>query len=54
MNTYTIREFDEAIDFAYANRRGISFCGKMVKYFEVVGSLTPGQVHALLRIKNGQ
>jgi hypothetical protein len=54
MNTYTIREFDAAIDFAYANRRGITFCGKMVKYFEVVGSLTPAQVHTLLRIKNGQ
>ena len=53
MNTYTLCEFDAAIDFAYANRRGISFCDKMVKYLEVVGSLTPGQVHALLRIKNG-
>jgi hypothetical protein len=47
MNT----DFDIAIDFAYANRRGIAFCAKMVRVFEVYGNLTPGQVNALLRIK---
>lgn len=51
-NTYTLREFDVAIDFAYAYKRDIEFCKKMVRYFEVVGNLTPGQVHALLRLKD--
>jgi hypothetical protein len=50
MNT----DFDTAIDFAYANRRGIAFCAKMVRVFEVRGNLTPGQVNALLRIKAGR
>jgi hypothetical protein len=52
MKTCTLADIDAAIDFAYANRRGIAFCGKMVKYFEAVGNLTHAQVHALLQIKN--
>ena len=54
MNTYTLTEFDTAIDFAYANQRGIAFCAKMVRVFETRGSLTHAQVRALLSIRNSR
>lgn len=47
-------DFDKAIDFAYANRRGIAFCAKMVRVFEVYGNLTPGQVRALLSMRSAR
>jgi hypothetical protein len=50
MNTYRLTDLDRALDFAYANRRGIKFCEKMVRVFEVYGNLTPAQVKALLEI----
>jgi len=51
MNTYTLTEFDAAVDFAYGYRNSIAFCAKMVRTFEVYGTLTPGQVRALLSMR---
>jgi hypothetical protein len=45
------KDFDLALDFAYANRKSISFCAKMVRLFEITGNLTPNQINALLRIR---
>jgi len=52
MSTCTVTDFDLAIDFAYAYRTSIIFCGKMVKRFELLGHLTPNQINALLKIRN--
>jgi hypothetical protein len=54
MQTYTntITDFDTALDFAYANRKSILFCGKMVRRFELLGNLTPNQINALLKIRS--
>jgi hypothetical protein len=51
MNTYTLTDFDAAIDFAYGYRSSIAFCAKMVRAFEVYGTLTDAQVRSLLSMR---
>ena len=45
-------EIDAALDFAYANRKSIAFCAKMVRAFEVRGNLTPAQIRTLISIRD--
>lgn len=45
-------EIDAALDFAYANRKSIAFCAKMIRVFEVRGNLTPAQIRTLISIRD--
>ncbi len=44
-------EIDEALDFARDYARSNAFCAKMWKQYTYFGTITPGQVRALLKIK---
>ena len=44
-------EIDEALDFARDYARVNKFCEKMWKQYTYFGTLTQGQVRALLKIK---
>jgi hypothetical protein len=47
-------EIDEALDFAKSYARGNKFCAKMWKQYTLIGTLTPGQIRALIKIKKEQ
>lgn len=47
-------EIDEALDFARDHARVNKFCEKMWKQYSYFGTLTQGQVRALLKIKRGR